>query len=143
MDSYHDYRTDSNIQVNCYDLIEDKDSVTEGVLRARFSKAAESSPCILILRYLDALSQTTEVKEHGKRLSQPNQTQLELIACVDPPLTNAIRECISELQESWKETSYPVIVCGTCTEVDHVHISLRSIFKHEINFHVGCYFNSV
>lgn len=54
------------IQINCYDVIGENDVKTEGTLRARFEKAGSCSPCILVLRHLDALAQTTQSPESGK-----------------------------------------------------------------------------
>lgn len=53
-------------QINCYDVIGENDTKTEGTLRSRFEKAGTCSPCILVLRHLDALSQTTQALENGK-----------------------------------------------------------------------------
>lgn len=54
------------MQVNCYALIGENDNQTEGTLRARFDKATSCSPCLLVLRHVDALSQTTQGSEPGK-----------------------------------------------------------------------------
>ena len=55
-----------NSQINCYDVIGENDAETEGTLRARFEKAGSCSPCVLILRYIEALAQTTQFLENGK-----------------------------------------------------------------------------
>jgi len=54
------------LEVNCYDIISENDVKTEGTLRARFDKAQNCSPCILVLRHIDALVQTTQSPEPGK-----------------------------------------------------------------------------
>lgn len=56
----------SRLQVNCYDVIGETDVKTEGTLRARFDKAISCSPCVLLLRNIDALAQKTQVLEAGK-----------------------------------------------------------------------------
>ena len=53
-------------QVNCYEIISESDIKTEGTLRARFDKAQNCSPCILVLRHIEALAQTTQAPEPGK-----------------------------------------------------------------------------
>ena len=54
------------IQINCYNLIGDTEVQTEGNLRARFEKANSCSPCIFLLRHVDALAQTSQVQESDK-----------------------------------------------------------------------------
>jgi ATPase family associated with various cellular activities (AAA) len=53
-------------QVNCYDFLGDNDTKTEGLLRARFEQATSCSPCILMMRHLEAFTQTTQHAEPGK-----------------------------------------------------------------------------
>ncbi|KAJ7582447.1 AAA-domain-containing protein [Mycena floridula] len=106
------------LEVNCFDLLGENDTKTEGTLRARFAKASDCSPCMLVLRQLDALSQTTQPGEPGK----------------DPVLANALRECIESILQSWKETGHPVVVCGTTADASQVSTSIQSSFKHEVHF---------
>ena len=54
------------MQVNCYEVIGENDAKTEGTLRARFERASSCSPCILLLRNIDAFAQTTQGLEPGK-----------------------------------------------------------------------------
>ena len=53
-------------KVDCYEVVSDSDVKTEGTLRAKFDKAASCSPCIVLLRHIDALTQTTQSLEPGK-----------------------------------------------------------------------------
>ena len=53
-------------QVNCYDLLGDNDTKTEGFLRARFEQVTSCSPCVLVMRHLEAFTQTTQLTEPGK-----------------------------------------------------------------------------
>lgn len=53
-------------QVDCYDVIGDTDAKTEGTLQARFERAASCSPCILLLKHIDAFAQSTQGLEPGK-----------------------------------------------------------------------------
>lgn len=124
-----------HFQVNCYDVISENDVKTEGTLRARFDKAQECSPCILILRHIDALVQTTQTLEPGKG----NIAALFLVnnfvdTLVDPALANALRECIADMQKAWKLTGFPVITFGTTSEFGRVPMSILSCFKHEVTF---------
>jgi len=104
------------LEVNCYDIIGENDTQTEATLMSRFEKAGDCSPCILVLRHIDALAQTTQV------------------ASKEPVLANALVECISMLQQNWKSTGYPVIVLGTISESNKVPVEVLSSFKHEVTF---------
>ncbi|KAG5335902.1 hypothetical protein C0989_012586 [Termitomyces sp. Mn162] len=105
-------------QINCYDVIGETDTKTEGTLRARFDKAKTCSPCVLLLRHIEALAQTTQALEPGK----------------EPPIANVIKECIAGAQEDWKITGYPVVVLGTTSQPSRVPPNIISSFKHEIPF---------
>ncbi|KAK7466888.1 peroxisomal assembly protein [Stygiomarasmius scandens] len=106
------------IEVNCYDAIGDSDVKTEAFLRTRFENATACSPSILVLRHLEAFSQTTQVPEPGK----------------EPVLVNVLRDCLGSVQESWKATGHPVVVCGSTSQPDRVPAGILSCFKHEIEF---------
>lgn len=54
------------MEVNCYDLLGDTDTKTEATLRVRFDQAMNCSPCILVLRNLEALAGTTQNDGSGK-----------------------------------------------------------------------------
>ncbi|KAH9830946.1 AAA-domain-containing protein [Rhodofomes roseus] len=103
-------------EVNCYEVLGENDAKTEGTLRARFERAASCSPCILLLRNIDAFAQTTQGLEPGK----------------EPSIANALQECISSLQQGWNLTGYPVLVVGTTSDPDKVPSRVLSSFKHEI-----------
>ena len=54
------------MEMNCYDLLGDTDTKTEATLRARFDQAANCTPCILVLRKLEALVGTTQPGDGSK-----------------------------------------------------------------------------
>ncbi|KAH9977248.1 P-loop containing nucleoside triphosphate hydrolase protein [Lactifluus volemus] len=105
-------------EVNCYDLLGDNDTKTEGFLRARFEQVTSCSPCVLVMRHLEAFTQTTQPTEPGK----------------DPAVVNVIKELFQDLYGSWRLTGYPILVFGTTTAAAHVPPSLVSCFKHEVEF---------
>ncbi|TFK42849.1 P-loop containing nucleoside triphosphate hydrolase protein [Crucibulum laeve] len=105
-------------EVNCYDIIGDNDANTEATLRVRFDQAKSCSPCMLILRHLEALSTTTQIVEPGK----------------DSTMAAAIKECVFDVQQSWKVTGYPVLILGTTCDPASVPVGILSCFKHEIAF---------
>lgn len=54
------------MEVSCFDIAGETDAKTEGVLRARFERAAGCSPCMLLLRHVEALARKGQVLETGK-----------------------------------------------------------------------------
>ncbi|KAI0259961.1 P-loop containing nucleoside triphosphate hydrolase protein [Gloeopeniophorella convolvens] len=105
-------------EVNCYDFLGENDSKTEGLLRARFEQATSCSPCVLVMRHLDAFTQSTQPAEPGK----------------DPAIVNVLKELFQDLYGSWRLTGYPILVFGTTTEPGRVPPNLVSCFKHEVDF---------
>ena len=55
-----------NVQVDCFSLIGENNTKTEGTLRVRFDQACACSPCILVLRNIEALIQSTQPLDVGK-----------------------------------------------------------------------------
>ncbi|RDX45475.1 AAA-domain-containing protein [Lentinus brumalis] len=106
------------LEVDCYDVIGDTDAKTEGTLQARFEKAASCSPCILLLKHIDAFAQSTQSQEPGK----------------EPAIAEALRDCIAGLQPSWNLTGFPVLLFGTTDSHDRVPPKILSCFKHEVVF---------
>jgi peroxin-6 len=59
-------------QIDCYDILGESKAETEGFLRTRFDQAKACTPCIVVLRRLEALSQTTQALEPNKGNASPN-----------------------------------------------------------------------
>ncbi|KAJ3742031.1 AAA-domain-containing protein [Lentinula detonsa] len=106
------------LEVNCYDMIGENDTQTEGLLRTRFENAIACSPCLLVLRHLEAFAQSTQAPENGK----------------EPVIVNSVRDCIQDAQHAWKSSGYPVIICGTTSMVERVPTGLLASLKHEVSF---------
>ncbi|KAL0947238.1 hypothetical protein HGRIS_013359 [Hohenbuehelia grisea] len=106
------------LEINCFNLLGESEVKTEGVLRARFDKAIQCAPCLLVLRHLEALAQTSQVLESGK----------------EPAIVNALKECFDQARSSWKTTGFPVVIVGTTSEASRVPVSVLANFKHEIVF---------
>ncbi|KDR81364.1 hypothetical protein GALMADRAFT_239217 [Galerina marginata CBS 339.88] len=104
-------------EVNCYNILGDTDVKTEATLRVRLEQARDCTPCLLVLRNLEAFSQTTQAAEPGK----------------EPAVVNVLREVLGDIQSSWKLTGYPVIVLATTSESGRVPPGLLSCFKREVN----------
>ncbi len=64
------------VELDCFDVISDTDVRTEGILRARFQKAAECAPCIFLLRNIEALARKSQALEtvKSRRLRQRCRT---------------------------------------------------------------------
>nr|GAT57587.1 predicted protein [Mycena chlorophos] len=106
------------MEINCYDIVGESDVKTEGILRARFDRLSECSPCILYLRHVDAFVQTTQSLEPGK----------------DLPVVNVLRECVAELQNSWRGLGQPMLVFGSTHEPERLPVQLVACFKNEVTF---------
>ena len=127
-------------KVNCYDVVGDSDVKTEGTLRSRMEKAADCSPCILLLRHIEALARNTQTLETGKGLSpwgqlpcySPNST----ILSTEPPITTVLQDCLDDMKQTWILTGYPVFVFATSVEPEKIPQGVLSCFKHEITFEV-------
>lgn len=123
--------------MNCYDFLGENDTKTEGLLRARFEQTTSCSPCVLVMRHLEAFAQTTQPAEPGKGESW----SLSLASCMyqffpDPAVVNVIKELFQDLYGSWRLTGYPILVFGTTSEPGRVPPNLVSCFKHEVDFEV-------
>ncbi|KAF8334192.1 P-loop containing nucleoside triphosphate hydrolase protein [Cantharellus anzutake] len=106
------------LEVNCFEVLGETDVKTEGTLRARVEKAASCSPCIFLLRHLEALARNTQTLETGR----------------EPPMATILQDCVLILGKSWKETGYPVFLFGTTSEPEKIPQGVLSCFKHEIQF---------
>ncbi|KIK59642.1 hypothetical protein GYMLUDRAFT_226408 [Collybiopsis luxurians FD-317 M1] len=106
------------LEVNCYDIIGENDTKTEALLRTRFENAIACSPCMLVLRHLEAFAQSTQAPENGK----------------EPVIVNVVRDCIQSAHHAWKISGYPVVTCGTTSVVEKVPAGLLACFKHEVSF---------
>ncbi|TKY86008.1 hypothetical protein EX895_004833 [Sporisorium graminicola] len=112
------------VELDCFDVISDTDVRTEGILRARFQKAAECAPCIFLLRNIEALARKSQALETGQ----------------EPPLATALQNCFEELWSVAKEqgaagqAAVPVAVFGTTSDPDKCPSGVLSCFKHDVSF---------
>lgn len=100
------------VDVNCFDVLGDSDTQTEGVLRARFEAAAGCGPAILLLRNIDALARKSQALETGQ----------------EPAMSHVLRDCMRSLREAGKGVS----VFGTTSDADKVPNGILAAFKHEV-----------
>lgn len=104
------------IDVNCFDVLGDSDTHTEGVLRARFEAAASCGPAILLLRNIDALARKSQQMETGQ----------------EPAMSNVLRDCMRKLREGRAKGDGVVSVFGTTSDADKVPNGILAAFKHEV-----------
>ena len=119
----------------------ENDIKTEASLRVKFEQASTCTPCLLVLRHLEALRQTTQTLEgkKGKKESWNRTFKFltRLFLPQESPIVSALRECIDGIQTSWKITGYPLIVIGTTDASGSLPVNLLSCFKQEILFEVS------
>lgn len=120
-------------QINCFDLIADTDARTEGILRARFDKAASCAPSILLLQNIDALARKSQALETGQEPAMASVLQ----SCLEG-LRGPRGSAVDEKGGEEKETGapLPVAVFGTTSTPDKCPTGVLGCFKHEITFEV-------
>ncbi|CAG8446247.1 7060_t:CDS:10 [Dentiscutata erythropus] len=105
-------------EVNCFDFAGETDTKTETSLRSRLDKAVTCSPCVLLLRHIDALARKSAVLETGQ----------------EPTISIILQESFKQLIENFQTIGYPVLVVGTTGDIDKVPSSVIGCFRHEIIF---------
>ncbi|KAF9532443.1 P-loop containing nucleoside triphosphate hydrolase protein [Crepidotus variabilis] len=104
------------LEIDCYDLVGESTTKTGATLQVRFGQAREIGPCILVLRHLEALLQTTTGQDK------------------DTSIATSLIEELSITSSYWKATGHPLVVVATTAETDRVPQTLLSCFKHTIKF---------
>jgi peroxin-6 len=112
-------------------MVGDTDTVTEAALRVQFDRAAACSPCVLVLRYLDALSQSTQSGEAAQGTAGIECAITRTYAHPDtvPAAMAALQACI---QEAASDAHNIVVIIATTTDPDHLPASALSMFKHDL-----------
>ncbi|CAG8811905.1 14139_t:CDS:2, partial [Racocetra persica] len=105
-------------EVNCFDFAGETDTKTETSLRSRLDKAVTCSPCVLLLRHIDALARKSAILETGQ----------------EPTISIILQESFKQLIENFQTIGYPVLVVGTTGDIDKVPSSVIGCFRHEIIF---------
>ncbi|KAF9646869.1 AAA-domain-containing protein [Thelephora ganbajun] len=104
-------------EVDCYTLLQENSTRTENSLRGVFSQATDFSPCVLLLRHLEAFMHITQ---------QPDPIQ-------EPRIARVLQECLDGLLQSWRLTGYPLVVVGTTGTAQECSPGFLGCFKHEIS----------
>jgi peroxin-6 len=109
------------IEINCFDILGDSDTQTEGVLRARIETAASCGPAILLLQNIDALARKSQAMETGQ----------------EPAMSHVLRSCVEKLKGTMGQGHRPVAVFGTTSDPDKCPNGILATFKHEISIDVS------
>lgn len=102
------------LDVNCYELIGESDVKTEAYLRLRFEKAGQCSPCLLLLRNIDALAKKKDDLENGQ----------------ESAMRFVLSDCLRRVAEDAGD--YPVAVIGTTSDKDKIPEGVLGCFRHEV-----------
>ncbi|KAK2467125.1 hypothetical protein APHAL10511_001383 [Amanita phalloides] len=105
------------MELNCFEIMDESDTKTEGTIKYRFEQANHCAPCLLVLRHVEAFAnpvEDTEIRTESK-------------------WSRILRECFEQAEENWTINRRPVIIVGTTSEPDQVPSSVLSSFKHRYN----------
>jgi peroxin-6 len=102
------------LNVNCYHLVGETDVKTEAYLRFRFEKAAACSPCVLLLRSIDALAKKKDDMESGQ----------------ESAMRFVLADCMKQV--AMESGAFPVAVIATTSERDKIPDGILGCFRHEI-----------
>lgn len=101
-------------EVSGYSILGDTDPKTIGILRGRLERAAQISPCLVLIKHLDALAKKSE--QDGKE---------------GAGITSNLLDIINEF--SYKEN---LVIVATVADVDKLSESVRAKFKFELEIGV-------
>ncbi|KAG1843615.1 AAA-domain-containing protein [Suillus subalutaceus] len=102
-------------EINCFAIISENEANTEGSLRARIEMASSCAPCAIVIRHLDALSQSTPASEPGKGTT----------------LSHALSDCLADLESHMQSTGSQIFVIATASDTSKVPAILLSRFTNE------------
>lgn len=103
------------LEVNCYDLVGETDVKTEAYLRLRFEKAAQCSPCLLLLRNIDALAKKKDDMESGQ------ESTMRFI----------LADCLATVAIEAGD-QYPVAVVASTADKDKVPDGVLGCFRYDV-----------
>ncbi|TCD67646.1 peroxisomal assembly protein [Steccherinum ochraceum] len=107
----------NHLEVNCFDILGESAVQSEAMLQVAFEKASSCSPCMLVLKHVDALGQATQNADPSKGLA----------------IADVLGQCIADTQQAWASTGFPVLVLATTATPEQVPTQVSSLFKHQIS----------
>ncbi|PLW50684.1 hypothetical protein PCASD_00713 [Puccinia coronata f. sp. avenae] len=109
------------LELNCFDLLGETEVKTAGTVKARFERALQAIPCVLLLRHLDGLARKSQSLETGQQ----------------PGIITILKECFHEARRNWTSESaamkFPLIIVGTTTDPDLLPLSMLALFKTQLS----------
>lgn len=134
------------VQIDCYALLADSNTRTEGTLRARLERAKQAAPAVILLRGIEALGSKAQATESGH---EPAMTRvladcLEALKVTPPqprqslddrPSSPATGSAASPVQEKAVAREFhPLIVLASTGEAEKCPPGLLALFKHKIQW---------
>ena len=113
--------TDS--QVDCYDIVGETLTVTEGSLQAHMEKTKSAGPSILLLDHIEALAKRSDSSATGK----------------SPPIVKIIDDLLDDMRIAASQISWPIVLMGTTVDEDLVPGDLLSCFKQDLYITVSTF----
>lgn len=104
------------VEINCFALVSENEANTEGSLRARIEMASSCAPCAIVIRHLDALSQSTPASDLGKGIT----------------MSQAFNDCLADVEARMKSTANQIFVIATASDTSKVPAVLLSRFTNEL-----------
>lgn len=108
------------VEFNCYDVVGNFDKHSETRTKKIFQEAQRYSPCILILKNVDAFDKANPDADVKR----------------DSPYANALRKNLQEIPQMNSSQNYPLLVISTTDDIESISPTIRSCFKHEIHIPV-------
>ncbi|KAG1754185.1 AAA-domain-containing protein [Suillus lakei] len=102
-------------EINCFAIISENEANTEGSLRARIEMASSCAPCAIVIRHLDALSQSTPASEPGKGTT----------------MSHALNNCLADIETHMQSTGSQIFVIATASDASKIPAILLSRFTNE------------
>lgn len=132
--------------VDAFDLVGDTDVKTEGMLRARFARAMDASPCVLFISHVEALARKSQSVETGQGEFKACRAVcvcgiLVTSSLAESRLIAALHDCLAEANDHWQETGWPAVLVATTSEYDKLPSGLVSCFKTRISVEVRPHHN--
>lgn len=147
------------VSIDCYALLADSATKTEGILRARLERAKQAAPAVVLLRGIEALASKAQATQDGH---EPAMTRV-LADCLEglkvtPPKTmtkdgrpdihtqrptasntittgtTATTGTTTQEGASDSEEFHPLVVLGTTSESEKCPTGLLALFKHTVQW---------
>jgi peroxin-6 len=103
-------------QVDCYDIVGETLTVTEGSLQAHMEKAKSAGPSILLLNHIEALAKRSDSSATGK----------------SPPIVKIVDDLLDNMRIGAAQIGWPIVLMGTTVDEDLVPGDLLSCFKQDL-----------